>query len=306
MRYYLIIFMLLSPFLTPDDFTVTYNGEPIANVNRMDFSSPLIGKEVIDSETYLLFLKEVEQQVYLPPVNAKIAKNGQIIPEQIGYMLDKSLFKEKFYRYYYGTDKAIIEVPLRPVHPKVNSEILSNIRVQRIGQYVTYFNRRNKERSHNISLATEAINNHVVFPGETFSFNEVVGKRTRERGYLSAPVIVRGELSEDIGGGICQVSSTLYNAVDHAGLEIVQRYSHSRRVPYVPRGRDATVSWYGPDFVFKNKLNQPILIQARIYGGSMLVYILSSDSINYEQRQVPGAPTRLPKEIIINRVQNKF
>lgn len=292
--------MLFSPFLTPDDLTVTNNEQKIAVVNRSDFASPFIGKEVIDSDEYQLFLKKIAQDVYVPPVNAQIDKTGKIVSEQIGYMLDKSSFSKKFYEYYYGNEAAELKVPLHPVHPKVDSEILSHIRVQRIGQYVTYFNRRNKQRSHNITLATEAINNHVVFPGETFSFNEVVGKRTRERGYLSAPVIVRGELSEDIGGGICQVSSTLYNAVDHAGLNIVQRYSHSRRVPYVPRGRDATVSWYGPDFVFKNDLNQPILIQAKIYGGSMIVYILSSDAIENEQRKVPGAPVKLPKEIIRN------
>ncbi|ARK30465.1 VanW family protein [Halalkalibacter krulwichiae] len=303
MTYFLTILMLLSPFLTPDDLTVTHEGETIATVNREDFYLPLIGKEMIDHDKYHFFLTKVEQKVFLPPVNAKIAKNGQLIPEQIGYMLDKRQFKERFYQYYYGIESAELKVPIRPVHPKVNSEILSNIRVQRIGQYVTYFNNRNKERSHNIHLATEAINNHVVFPGETFSFNQVVGKRTRERGYLSAPVIVRGELSEDIGGGICQVSSTLYNAIDHAGLKVIQRYSHSRRVPYVPRGRDATVSWYGPDFTFKNNLNQPILIQAKIYGGQMLVYILSSDSVIYEQRRVPGAPSKLPKEIIINNAE---
>ncbi|WP_227936332.1 VanW family protein [Alkalihalobacillus deserti] len=296
MSYFLMIFLVLSPFLTPDDLTVTYKDQPIATVNRNQFSSPLIGNEMIDMEKYQLLINQIQQHVYTPPVNAKIGKNGQMISEQIGYVLDKHLFTEAFYQYYFGKESTKVEVPLRPIHPKVDSEILSHIRVQRIGQYMTYFNKRNKERSHNITLAAEAINNHVVFPGETFSFNKVVGKRTRERGYLTAPVIVRGELSEDIGGGICQVSSTLYNAVDHAGLDIVQRYSHSRRVPYVPSGRDATVSWYGPDFTFNNNLNQPILIQAKIYGGQMIVYILSSDMIDYEQRRVPGAPLKLPKE----------
>lgn len=119
--------------------------------------------------------------------------------------------------YFYDNRPAEIEVPRLTVYPKVDSEVLADIRTQQIGRYVTYFNSFNKERSHNISLATEAINNHVVFPGETFSFNKVVGKRTAERGYLSAPVIVKGELAEGIGGGICQVSSTLFNAVDKAG-----------------------------------------------------------------------------------------
>ena len=188
-------------------------------------------------------------------------------------------------------------MPELDIYPKVDSELLAHIQIQRIGQYVTYFNSNNKSRSHNISLAAKASDNHFVFPNETFSFNQVVGKRTRDKGYMRAPIIVRGEFSEGVGGGICQVSSTLFNAVDRAGLRIVQRYSHSRRVPYVPSGRDATVSWYGPDFRFQNKYNQPILIKAKVYGGSMVVTLYSSDVINYEPRKVPKASSRLPKEI---------
>ena len=128
-------------------------------------------------------------------------------------------------------------------------------------------------------LAAEAINNTVVFPGETFSFNQTVGKRTKEKGYLPAPIIVRGELSEGIGGGICQVSSTLFNAVDQAGVHILERYSHSRSVPYVKPGRDATVSWYGPDFSFRNELNQPILIRAKVIEGSVVIHVYSSEDM---------------------------
>jgi vancomycin resistance protein YoaR len=145
-------------------------------------------------------------------------------------------------------------------------------------------------------LATEKINNTVVFPGEVFSFNGVVGKRTKEKGYKKAPVIVKGELSEDIGGGICQVSSTLFNAVDQAGVIILERYHHSKRVPYVPQGRDATVSWYGPDFTFRNAYNQPLLIRAKILGGQVIITVHSSDLINVKRRKVPSASKQLPQE----------
>src|SRR5699024_4389198 len=120
-----------------------------------------------------------------------------------------------------------------------------------------------------------AIDSHVVFPGETFSFNKIVGKRTEEKGYKRAPVIVKGELAEDIGGGIRQTSSTLYNAVDLKGIEIVERYSHSRTVPYVPYGRDATVAWCGRDLSSKNKLHQPILIRAKAANGKMEINFFS-------------------------------
>ncbi|MNG07089.1 VanW like protein [compost metagenome] len=114
---------------------------------------------------------------------------------------------------------------------------------------------------------------------------------------MRAPVIVKGEVSEGIGGGICQISSTLFNAADRAGLQIVQRYSHSRNVPYVPPGRDATVSWYGPDFVFKNRYSQPILIRAFVYGGQVSISIFSSEAVDHEPRQVPSASKKLPEEI---------
>lgn len=93
------------------------------------------------------------------------------------------------------------------------------------------------------------------------------------------------------------MSSTLFNAVDRAGLQIVQRYSHTRSVPYVPPGRDATVSWGGPDFRFQNQYNQPILIRAKRYGGSMIITLYSSDVINSKLRKIPKVPSRIPKEI---------
>jgi vancomycin resistance protein YoaR len=115
---------------------------------------------------------------------------------------------------------------------------------------------------------------------------------------LLARVIVKGEFSEGIGGGICQVSSTLFNAIDNAGLQTIQRYSHTRSVPYVPSGRDATVSWYGPDFSFKNKYNQPILIRATIQGGMVSIMVYSSDMINYKLRKIPDASKQISKEQI--------
>jgi hypothetical protein len=110
---------------------------------------------------------------------------------------------------------------------------------------------------------------------------------------------VRGELSEGIGGGICQVSTTLFNSVDRAGLKIIQRYSHSRNVPYVPPGRDATVSWEGPDFTFTNQYNQPILIRASAGGGTVVISLYSSHIIEYKPRVVPSIIKLLPKEILL-------
>jgi vancomycin resistance protein YoaR len=267
---------------------ILHEQEPFVRINRADFSLPIIGYPFIDTDELIHLTEELDKHVRQPALNAKIDESGTIIPERAGVELNKIQFKEKFYSFYHNQNPSTIELPVRSIYPRVDSELLANIRTKLIGHYVTYFNSRNKERSHNISLAAEAIDNHVVFTGETFSFNETVGMRTKEKGYLPAPIIVRGELSEGIGGGICQVSSTLFNAVDRSGLQIVKRYSHSKRVPYVPPGRDATVSWYGPDFSFKNIYNQPVLIKAQVTGGMMAVMMFSSDDINVQPRQIPS------------------
>ncbi|KIL33536.1 VanW family protein [Bacillus subtilis] len=295
------LFLLAQPSEPQDSLTVTQQGRTIATVNREDFTMPLPGTPMVDYEKYSKFIKHLDQKVYREPINAVLNDHGSIVPGRVGYKLYKQAFMEKFYAYFYGQGPSKIEVPEMNIYPKVDSELLDHISTQQLGQYVTYFNSSNKSRSHNISLSAKAIDNHVVFPNETFSFNQVVGMRTRNKGYKSAPIIVKGELSEGVGGGICQVSSTLFNAVDRAGLQIVQRYSHTRSVPYVPPGRDATVSWGGPDFRFQNQYNQPILIRAKRYGGSMIITLYSSDVINSKLRKIPKVPSRIPKEINAER-----
>jgi vancomycin resistance protein YoaR len=295
------LLLIAQPVNQPDSLTVNQQGKIIAEVNRSQFSASIPGIPMIDDEKYDRFVDKLEKQTYKAPVNAKINDVGGVVPGEVGYRLNRLMFKESFYTYFFSKGSTKIDVPEVNIYPKVDTELLAHIKTQQIGQYITYFNSNNKSRSNNIELASQALDSHVVFPGETFSFNQVVGNRTIAKGYMRAPIIVRGELSEGVGGGICQVSSTLFNAVDRAGLKIVQRYSHSKRVPYVPSGRDATVSWYGPDFQFKNQYNQPILIRAKRYGGSMMVKLYSSDVINMKTRKVPNAPTSLPKEIHIEQ-----
>jgi vancomycin resistance protein YoaR len=273
----------------PESLSLLKNGEIISTINRSDFSQPIL--PLINLEKMNMLLEQLDKQYGVTPENAKIDISGSIVPEKIGSKVHRQVFTERFFTYYFS-NKTLgqIEVPMISVYPRVDSELLGNIHTKRIGRYVTTFNPSNKTRTNNIKLAVHAINNQVVFPGETFSFNKVVGKRTEAKGYLRAKVIIRGEFSEDIGGGICQVSSTLFNAVDNAGLQIVQRFSHSRKVPYIPPGRDATVSWYGPDFVFKNKYNQPVLIQARTFGHMLIIKLYSSDVIEFKPRIVPNPP----------------
>ncbi|WP_077623017.1 VanW family protein [Sediminibacillus massiliensis] len=280
-----------------EELTIKFEGKDIKTIEKADLSLPHLNKEWVQPEKVDLLLKEIGDAVYKEPKDAYIDEHNNIVPGKAGHQLNLPQMKEAVYNYYYGSSAEKIEAPLQLAHPRVDGELLVSIREQLVGQYQTYFNSRNKERSHNIKLATEAIDNEVIFPGETFSFNQSVGKRTKEKGYQKAPVIVKGELAEDIGGGICQVSSTLYNAVDRAGVKITERYSHSRKVPYVPPGRDATVSWYGPDFAFQNTYNQPLLIRAKAGTGYVAIRVYSSEDLEYTPRQTPASSKELPKEV---------
>lgn len=288
---------------TPGDLSVRLNGQTVASADRADFVLP--GLPLADPGKVDAWLDEVGRRVYREPKNAAIGGDGRIVPEQPGFRLDRRGMADRLLAFFYGSGAAAEEAPLRPVHAKVDAELLSEIREKPIGLYVTYFNARNRNRAHNIAMSAKAIDSRVVFPGEKFSFNRTVGIRSVERGYLRAPIIVRGELAEGIGGGICQVSSTLYNAVDRAGLKILERYSHSRHVPYVRPGRDATVSWNGPDFVFQNPYGQPVLIRTFAGPGRIMVAVYSSDAIEHKPRMVPGVSRSLPKEIPLEEQVNR-
>lgn len=291
------LLLLMQPTETADQFKVVIEGEEIATVQKADFTLPLSGIPLVDESKLDQWLEELNNKTYRAPINAIIGDSGAIIPETRGLQLNAVQLKHGFYEYYYGAGAAKLVNPTTVLMPKVDQALLAHVRQKRIGQYTTYFNSRNHNRAHNINLAAQAVNNYVLLPGEIFSFNKVVGRRTKAKGYMQAPIIVKGELSEGIGGGICQVSSTLFNAVDRAGLHIVKRYSHSREVPYVPPGRDATVSWNGPDLVFQNKYPYPVLIRAKSVYGQVFVTVHSFAELEYEPRDVPGASTMLPQEI---------
>ncbi|WP_373895838.1 VanW family protein [Virgibacillus sp. CBA3643] len=276
----LSILILLIPVTHVSASEDTTDGDiTLEKAEIKQYGLPFLDMPFIDDNKLDRLIESLDAKLYQEPINATLDEKGEIIDGEPGLALDREKFQDSFRAFFYSDNGKELKVPKKQIYPTVDSELLSEINDQEIGSYVTTFKETNVERSHNIDLASEAINNYVVFPGKTFSFNEIVGERTEEKGYRRAPVIVKGELAEDIGGGICQVSSTLYNAVDLEGIEIVERYEHSKSVPYVPPGRDATVSWWGPDFVFKNMYNQPVLLRAKAEGGNMVVTVYASDTI---------------------------
>lgn len=136
-------------------------------------------------------------------------------------------------------------------------------------------------RNTNLKLACKAINGKLVRPGETFSYNQTLGQRTEKKGYKPAGAYMAGKTVETIGGGICQVSSTLYYACLKADLEIVERTAHGYTVSYMPYGMDATVSWGSLDYKFKNNTDYPIRIEAWVSGGQVHVKLIGTDTKDY-------------------------
>lgn len=157
-----------------------------------------------------------------------------------------------------GQDHGSISLQTEKILPQITAVELQNS-LSLVSSFSTKTS-GDELRNTNIALAARAIHGTALLPGESFSFNRVVGQRTAQRGYQLAPAIAGGVLFDDIGGGICQVSSTLFNAAALANMSIQTREPHAWPVSYVEKGLDATVNWPNIDFVFKNDTKSPVFI----------------------------------------------
>ncbi len=227
---------------------------------------------------------EVSSRVYTTPRNAyfKVKEEKvEIVPEIEGIYLKQKAAREKLLELWQqkvNQNSAVrLELPLGTWSPEVSKKELSarGIEARRSGFSTEIGD--NPNRKHNIITASRDIHSLTVPPGETFSFNRVVGKTTREKGYLEAPVIVEGEFVSGPGGGICQVSSTLYNALLKAGVEIVERHQHSMAVSYLEPGRDAAVAYDYLDLKFRNNHHHHLLLESEVEGGRLSFFIYGKE-----------------------------
>jgi vancomycin resistance protein YoaR len=148
-----------------------------------------------------------------------------------------------------------------------------------VAEHETTYRRwgRYRGRARNVELAAELLDGATIEPGEVLSFNDRVGPRTGRAGFRRAPVILAGELTDGLGGGVCQVASTLHAAAWHGGLDVVEHHAHSRPSAYVRMGLDATVSWPELDLVVQNPFDFPVRVEAAASGGRLTVRILGAD-----------------------------
>lgn len=197
----------------------------------------------------------------------KMDDNGRIIKGSPLVILKESELVEKVIAASATGGK--VEMPLYITESGYYLEDIPYLEDVVVASYTTYFNSATVGRNKNIELSAEAINNVIVGSGDYFSFNTVVGPRDEANGYQPAPEIFNKEVVMGIGGGVCQTSSTLFNAVDQLPVKFVERHHHSLDIGYVPKGRDATVSYDGLDFRFQNTSDVPFLIKTT-YGKDFL------------------------------------
>lgn len=194
----------------------------------------------------------------------------RVQPAASGRRLDSEALLRSLPKWYEAGDYKI-SLRMKEIRPLVDESELTGL--TELGASYTEFNAGNKNRTSNLKKAAAALNGTVVERGGVFSFNETVGPRDLANGYLEAMVIIKNEFTPGIGGGICQVSSTLYNACLTAGMNIVERHNHSVAVGYVPVGLDATVAYPYRDFKFKNTADSAIYINAFTRGSQLWVKI---------------------------------
>ena len=180
-----------------------------------------------------------------------------------------------------GTIAKEIEIPLTLSFPEVTVADLESLLYRDVlGERTTYFPNSNDNRINNLMLASSKISNYILYPGEVFSYNDVVGERTEAAGFLPAGAYSSGEVVEEIGGGVCQVSSTLYCAMLYGyKLTTVERSPHYFPSDYIEKGYDATVSWPSPHFKFRNDTDYPIKIVANcdVENRALTVQILGTN-----------------------------
>lgn len=299
-----------SSYIIKDNKLIIKNSTAGVKIKKDAFSEQLINAFSSNSKSFNIIVEKCNQteididkiynEVYKEPVNAYYKKNPmQIFKEEDGLDFEISLTEA---RRMLLEDKTEYIIPLKTIKPKITvADLDSGAFPDKLSTFTTKYGMGDLNRNINIDLAAKSINNVVIMPGEVFSFNDLIGDCSAASGYKAATIYLNGELSTGIGGGICQVSTTIYNTVLRANLEIVKRRNHSMSVTYVPSGQDAMVSIGTSDFQFKNNRDYPIKVVAFTQSGSITceIYGLKNDieyEVKLESRTISKTETRYKVE----------
>lgn len=237
-------------------------------------------------------IQSISESINVAMENAKvyISDSGNISASSatIGKELDIAATKESIYDAIKNKDYKAIDLKVNIKEPKISTEAAKSVNTL-LAEFSTKFSTNDSNRVTNIVLSAKATSDVLLMPGEEFSYNNLTGKRTKSNGYKDAPVIINGKLEQDVGGGVCQVSSTLFNSVLYSGLDVTSRRNHSLKSSYVSIGRDAMVSDGGSDFRFKNPYSHPVYIKNTVSNGVITskIYGNASDKKNISIKVEP-------------------
>lgn len=240
------------------------------NLKDINVNQEFIEIPVINKEPEQINIEKIHEEVYKEVQDAYYTKDPFTIHpevEGVDFNIEEA---EKILQ----EDKEQYEIPLTITKPKVTTaQIGSEAFPNLLATYSTKYDGGNTDRTTNLRIACQKINNKVILPGETFSYNKALGERSAATGYKNAKVYENGQVVDGIGGGICQISSTLYNSVLMSNMEIVERRNHQFVTSYTPAGRDATVVYGMTDFKFKNTRTYAVKIKASCSNGIATVSI---------------------------------
>ena len=244
----------------------TMKEEIVSVMKKIEEKNIIITIPVETVEPDAIDVEQIRNEIYKAPQDAYVSSNPTTVHTHVnGVDFNISIEEAKKLL---EEDKEEYKIPLKITVPKIKVENLGEKAFpDLLATYTTRYDPTNKNRSNNLTIAAGKINGTILMPGEIFSYNKVVGARTIAAGYKEAGAYAGGKVVKDVGGGICQISSTIYNTALLANLEIVDRSNHQFLTSYVPVSRDATVSWGGLDFKFKNTRTYPIKIVASAKNG---------------------------------------
>lgn len=227
------------------------------------------------------YISALTKDVSIEPQNADFKVNGkavEIIPSKDGLRIDTDAALSKMMKVVFSDPPRHVSLTIKVVKPERTTEQAKAMGInERISVFTTTYSASNTARVNNIVLLSKELDGTLVPPGKVFSFNDTIGPRTAEKGYKEAPTIVQGELVPSIGGGVCQVATTLFNTIFFGGFPVVNRQNHSFYIDHYPAGRDATVSWGGPDLKFRNDTDAYLLIKTWPSSSSVTVAIYGTN-----------------------------
>ncbi|MBU2701595.1 vancomycin resistance protein YoaR [Sporomusaceae bacterium BoRhaA] len=232
--------------------------------------------------------------------------HGGMIHEETGHKLETSSLKTLIVQALnQSSGPKTLALPVTPLYPELTTGELAQTGLKELlATFTTTFNADDRNRSMNIGIAANKINGHIIYAHETFSFNDAVGPRDKEHGFKEAMEIVDNAYVPGIGGGICQVSSTLYNVALLANLSIVERYNHSKPLGYVGLGRDATVAYGTLDFKFTNDFPFPVMIVAEVQDNELCIGLFGTTKPTSETVKIVTENQQVISPAIVRKQDN--